>query len=342
MKWAGAAAQRAAQTQAPARFVLVTGPDSGMVRRLADDVAASLLRLAPDLTVQRFGEDDLRADPARIVQSVGAASLFGGASLGRLRVAGEREVAMAVKVMAEFDTRPPDGAFVVECGELARTSKGRKAFEDAAHAWSLQLYAASRSDLERAATQAAEQAGSRLAPGIVADILEAVAQDVDSVSAEVLKLAAWAGPGGVIDVDAVAAVGSGGREAGVDDAVNAAFSGKICEAVVHWDRAMAAGANAVVGLNAIGRRTRVLLGVRQAVESGAAASDAVRSRSLGVSWMRQADVAAQAGRWPRGVLEDVMSACVEADGQVKRAGMPAAAMVERLLLRIAKRGQSSQ
>jgi DNA polymerase III subunit delta len=341
MKWVGAAAQRAPHGQTAPRFVLVSGPDAGMVRRLADDVVAALVRASPDLSIQRFGEDDLKSDPARIVQAVSAASLFGGATLARLRVAGEREGAALIKLMTEFDGRPPDGAIVAEGGDLGRTSKTRKAFEDASHAWSLQLYAASRSDLEKVGKEAAAAASVTLAPHAMADILEAVAQDVDSVAAEVAKLAIWAGPAGTIDMDALAAVGSGGREAGVDDAVNAAFLGKPKEAIVHWDRALAAGANAIVGLNAIGRRVKTLLNVRLSMEGGASASDAVRNPRLGVMWLRQADVATQAGRWPRAALEEVLAACVEADAQVKRSAMPTAAMVERLLLRIAKRGQSS-
>jgi hypothetical protein len=38
-------------------------------------------------------------------------------------------------------------------------------------------------------------------------------------------------------------------------------------------------------------------------------------------------------------LEDVLTATLEADGQVKRAGSPDIALVEQLLIRIAKRAE---
>jgi DNA polymerase-3 subunit delta len=335
VKFAGAAAQRALSGGPPPRFVLVSGPDAGLVRRLADRVAQTWSAANADLTARRYNGDDLKAGPDRLVEAIGAASLFGGATLARVRIDGEREGGVLARIVADFADHPPEGAMVVESDELARGSKLKKAFEDATHAWSLQLYAPARQDLERAGEEAAAALAAHFAPGVLSDLLEAAAQDVDTVAGEATKLALYVGPGGVIDAAALDALGSASREAGVDEAVGAAFSGATVDTIAQLQRAAAGGASPVVILNGVARRIRLLLNVISTCEHGGSPSEAVKNPRLGVHFMRQGEVAAQAARWRRARLEDVLSATIAADQSVKRQGAPANEIVERLLIRIA-------
>lgn len=341
MKLTGVAAIKAAQKDLSPRFVMLSGPDAGQLRRLAEAIAARHQVQNPELEFKRFSEDDIKANPAGVEDAISSASLFGGAAIAHVRVSGEKDANMLTSLLDRADKGgpQPQGLLLLDVGEIGRSSKSRKLFEDSPNAWSLQLYEPTRDDLLGVARAEAKAAGVSIDPDALSALLEAVAQDTDSVAAEVQKLAVYAGRDGVIDLAAVEAVGSGGREAGLDEAIDAAFSGQSALMAIRLDQAFAGGANAVLVLNGIGRRIRLLLQVRAGVEAGGQAAEILKNPRLGVFWKRQADVARQAGLWSRAALEDALSALLDTDGQVKRAGAPDTALVEQLLIRIARRAE---
>lgn len=341
MKLTGLAAVKAAQKDLSPRFVILSGPDSGQLRRLAEALATRHRAQNPELEFKRFSEDDLKANPGGVEEAISSASLFGGAAIAHVRVSGEKDAASLAGLLERVDKGgpKPEGVLILDVGDIGRSSKTRKAFEDSAHAWSLQLYETTRDELLGVARAEAKAAGVSIELDALAAILEAVAQDTDSVAAEVQKLAVYAGTDGVIDLACVEAVGSGGREAGLDEAIDAAFSGQPALMVQRLEQAFGGGANPVAILNGTGRRVRLLLQVRAGVEAGGNAAEMLKHPKMGVFWKRQAEVARQAGLWSRAALEDVLTATLEADGQVKRAGSPDTALVEQLLIRIAKRAE---
>jgi DNA polymerase III subunit delta len=339
VKLAGAAATRAAHKDAPPRFVMLSGPDAGVLRRLGQVVAARHIRDNPNLELKRFSEDDLRSDPGGVEEAIASASLFGGAAIAHVRVSGEKDAAPLAALLDCVDKGgpAPDGVLILDIGDVAKTSKSRKLFEDSRYAWSLQLYDSTREDLAAVARQEANEAGVALDLDALGLILDNVAQDTDSVGAEVAKLAQFAGKGGTIDIAAVHEVGSGGREAGLDEAIDAAFGGQSGLMATRLEQAIASGANSVAITNAVGRRIRVLLQVQAGIANGGNAAEILKNPRMGVFWKRQADVARQAGLWGRAPLEEALRATLETDSQIKRAGSPDVALIERLLTRIAAR-----
>jgi DNA polymerase III subunit delta len=339
LKLAGAAATRAAQKDAPPRFVILSGPDAGVLRHLGLMIAERHIKANPNLELKRFSEDDLRSDPGGVEEAIASASLFGGAAIAHVRVSGEKDAAPLAALLDRVDKGgpQPDGVLILDIGEVAKTSKSRKIFEDSRHAWSLQLYESTRDDLAHVARQEANAAGVKLDPDALGLILETGAQDTDSIAAEVSKLAQYAGKGGTIDMVAIEAVGSGGREAGLDEAIDAAFGGHSGLMATRLEQALASGANTVAITNAVGRRIRVLLQVQAGIANGANAAEILKNPRMGVFWKRQADVARQAGLWGRAPLEEALRATLETDSQIKRAGSPDVALIERLLTRIATR-----
>lgn len=341
MKLTGSAATKAAQKDLSPHFVILSGPDSGQLRRLAEGIALRHQTQNPELEFKRFSEDDLKANPGCVEEAISSPSLFGGAAIAHVRVGGEKDASSLAGLLERVDKGgpKPEGVLILDVGDIGRSSKTRKIFEDSGYAWSLQLYETTRDELLGVARAEAKAAGASIEPDALSAVLEAVAQDTDSVAAEVQKLAVYAGPAGLIDLACVEAVGSGGREAGLDEAIDAAFSGNPILMVQRLEQAFGSGANAVAILNATGRRVRLLLQVRAGVEGGSNAVDILKHPKMGVFWKRQAEVARQVGFWSRSALEDVLTATLEADGQVKRAGSPDTALVEQLLIRIAKRAE---
>jgi DNA polymerase III subunit delta len=339
VKLAGAAATRAATKDAPPRFIMLSGPDGGVLRRLAITIAKRHSTANPSLELKRFSEDDLRSDPGGVEEAIATASLFGGAAIAVVRVSGEKDAAPMAALLDRVDKGgpQPDGVLIVDIGDVAKTSKSRKMFEDSCHAWSLQLYESTRDDLAAVARQEASAAGVSLELDALGAILENGAQDTDSIAAEVSKLAQYAGQGGTIDMAAIHEVGSGGREAGLDEAIDAAFGGQSGLMATRLEQAISSGANAVAITNAVGRRIRVLLQVQAGIANGGNAAEILKNPRMGIFWKRQGEVVRQAGLWARAPLEEALRATLDTDGQIKRAGSPDIALIERLLTRIAKR-----
>jgi DNA polymerase III subunit delta len=344
VKLVGAAASRAAQKDLAPRFVMLSGPDSGALRRLGRAVADRHIGANASLELKRFSDDDLRADPGCVDESIASASLFGGASIAYVRVSGEKDAGALAAMLERVDKGgpQPEGVLILDIGEASKGSKSRKMFEESKHAWSLQLYEPTRDDLVHVALQEAKSVGATIAPDALALILENSAQDSDSIAAEVVKLALYAGDNGTIDIAAIEHVGSGGREAGLVEAIDAAFGGQKALMATRLEQAFAGGANAVAITNAVGRHIRMLLQVQAGIATGGNAVDILKNPRLGVFWKRQSDVARQASLWGRGPLEEALRATLEADGMIKRAGSPDVALVERLLTRIATRASRAR
>jgi DNA polymerase III subunit delta len=339
VKLVGAAASRAAQKDLAPRFVMLSGPDSGALRRLGQGVAQRHIGVNPNLEIKRFSDDDLRSDPGCVEESIASASLFGGASIAYVRVSGEKDAGALAALLERVDKGgpAPEGVLILDIGEAQKSSKSRKLFEESKHAWSLQLYEPSREDLVHVALQEAKSMGATIAPDALALILENSAQDSDSIAAEVAKLALYAGPQGTIDIGAIEEVGSGGREAGLVEAIDAAFGGQTALMAKRLEQAFSGGANAVVIINAIGRHIRMLLQVQAGLAGSGNAAEILKNPRLGVFWKRQSDVARQAGIWGRAPLEEALRTTLETDGLLKRKESPEVALVERLLTRIASR-----
>jgi DNA polymerase III subunit delta len=343
VKLAGNTALRAAQKDLSPRFVLLSGPDTGVLRRLASAIGERHQKANPSLDVKRFSEDDIRADPGCVEEAIASASLFGGATIAQVRVSNEKDASVMGALLERVDKGgpAPEGVLILCVGDLAGTSKTRKLFEGSNHAWALQFYESTRDELALIARQEANLAGVTLEPDALALVLESVAQDSDSIAAEVAKLSLYAGAGGTVDRAAIQAVGSGGREAGLDEAIDAAFGGQSALMATRLEQALESGVSTVPIVNAVGRHIRLLLQVQAGMASGTSASEVVKSPRLRVFWKRQSEVARQAGVWGRAPLEDALRATLEADAQIKRGGSPDAALVERLLTRIAARAARS-
>jgi DNA polymerase III subunit delta len=339
VKLVGAAATRAAQKDLAPRFVMLSGPDSGALRRLGQSVVSRHMTANPDLEPKRFSEDDLRADPGCVEEAISSASLFGGASIAHVRVSGEKDAAALSAMLERVDKGgpQPEGVLILDVGDIARASKSRKMFEESKNAWSLQLYEPTRDELLHIARQEAQAGGVTIEPDALGLVLDNCAQDSDSIAGEIAKLSLYAGGGGVIDVAAIEAVGSGGREAGLSEAIDAAFGGQSGLMATRLEQAFASGANAVAITNAIGRHIRTLLSVQAGIATGGTAADILKNPRLGVFWKRQSDVVRQSSLWGRAPLEDALNATLETDGLLKRKESPEVALVERLLTRIASR-----
>jgi len=109
------------------RAVLLYGPDAGLVRERADDLARFVCSdLHDPFRVAELSGPAVAADPARLADETAQMSLIGGRRVVRVREAGDRLAAL----FREFlDDAPGDGFIVVESGELPGSSALRRVFD---------------------------------------------------------------------------------------------------------------------------------------------------------------------------------------------------------------------
>jgi len=98
------------------RFILLYGPDSGLVRERAEALLASAVDDPNDpFSLVRLDGDELSADPSRLVDEAMTVPLFGGRRAIRVR-AGSRSFASGVDTLADVALK--DCRIVIEAGEL--------------------------------------------------------------------------------------------------------------------------------------------------------------------------------------------------------------------------------
>src|SRR5690606_25091578 len=121
-----------------APWVLLYGPDGGLVRERATRLATAIAGDAADpFRVAELTAAMLRDDPARLSDEANAMSLTGGRRVVRLRDAGDVVAALVAPLL---DGPPPLALMVIEAGDLGPRSSLRLLFERSARGAALPCY----------------------------------------------------------------------------------------------------------------------------------------------------------------------------------------------------------
>ncbi|HVA14024.1 MAG TPA: DNA polymerase III subunit delta, partial [Stellaceae bacterium] len=226
------------------RAALVYGPDSGLVKERAEQVAHAICSdLGDAFRVAELDADTLARDPARLNDEAASMSLMGGRRLVRVHDAGDAVGAMFDRF---FKAPPPGDAFiVVAAGDLPPRSSLRRAFEAAKTAAAIACYLDGPREIGELAREvfAAHKITAR--PEALQYLVAHLGGDRGISRQELEKLALYVGDGGTVDEQAsVAAVGDS-AELTVDEAVFAAADGDATMLERALNRAFGEGAQAV-------------------------------------------------------------------------------------------------
>lgn len=196
------------------RAVLFYGPDEGRVRENAVKVARSVV---PDLSdpfrATQLSAADLKLDPARLADEAAALSLTGGRRVVRLRGGGEAHAELFADLLQNLIG---DTLIVVEAGELAKTSRLRKLFEDSPQCAIVACYEDSATELDAMIVDHLLQHGLRLNSDARAYLLQCLGEDRSASRQELDKLVSYMGPGGG-DLPGVSGIGDVSDTGGVSD-----------------------------------------------------------------------------------------------------------------------------
>lgn len=323
--------------------VLIYGPDEGLVRERADNLARRIVADFKDpFNYIELSEADLKADPARLADEAAALSFAGGERVVRLRASGEA----SAKRVAQFldaldkDALKSNALVIIEAGALTPRSGLRKAFEGAKKAAALACYAAGPADI-RAMAEAAAAAEDLRFDGEALDFLVAILGEDQGVSrAEIDKLILFKGPKllraerATITLDDVRGCLADRLGDAMDDAAAAAAGGAPKRLATALYRAAAAGASPVGQLRALQRAFARLKAAREHMDAGESAAGAMKKLRPPVFFAEQRRFEAQLSNWRSAKLDAALRMLIDAELDAKTSGAPQRAIVERAALRL--------
>jgi len=318
--------------------ILVYGPDSGLVRERALDLARSVVPdLADPFRVAEITADALTGDPARLADEVAAIAMTGGRRVVIVREAGDSLLTVVTEFLTHPPCRPPQAAFVViEAGSLPPRSTLRSLFESADNAGALACYLDEGAQLGDFIRKVLTEEKVALDPEALDYLTDNLGGDRGVTRRELEKLAIYAGPGGRVTVDdAVACVGDS-SELTLDEVGFAVAGGELAALDRAVARVFLEGVVPVSVLRAVSRHFERLRQAGAAVEGGSNDESAMAALRPSVFFRDKPRFRAQLRRWPSGRAASVLQRLVETEIQCKTTGLPAETVCRHALLEIAR------
>ncbi|MBL4870259.1 MAG: DNA polymerase III subunit delta [Robiginitomaculum sp.] len=319
--------------------VLFYGPDQGLSSERASLVAGKWAADPNDpFAVTSLTADDLAGDPAKLADEMSALSLLGDTRLIRLRLSHERNGAAIAKTIKALDAAPHTCAakLIIEAGDLSPRSAVRKCFEGAKHFAAIACYADTQATLANLVKSELSELGIRIERGALDALVPLLAGDRRMARSEIEKLALYKGYGtqedAVLTLEDIKLLAAGAGASGLDDIVLDALSGKTQAADAAFNRAMAGKVTPHSVLAALQRHLVRLHQVKCLMSSGQSSDDAMRALRPPVFMMQKTAFAGQVRIWPEAALARAISSSLDVEKQMKSTGMPATALMGRLLL----------
>ncbi len=334
MKLAGREAARfLARPDPKAAGILLFGADAMRVALKRAALVEALIgpEGAAEMRLTRIPATDLRRDPAALVDAAKATGFFAGP---RAVLVEEATDAFAPIVLAALgDWREGDARIVVTAGALGAGSSLRKGFEVARNAAAVGIYddPPGRGEIEAALAAAGLALPGREAMGVIEALARAL--DPGDFARFVEKLGLYKhGDGAPLSVDDIAACAPPTTE-DVDEVLMLAADGAAGRLASAFGSLAARGGSPTGLTIAAGRHFRALHGAACSREGPEAALVRARPPVFGP---RRARMAAQARALGPAAIEQALSQIMETELLLRSSRpMPGAALVERLLVRIA-------
>ncbi len=307
--------------------LLIYGSDAMRVALKRQQALAALLGegAEEEMRLSRLNGNDLRKEPALLLDAVKAVGFFPGPRAVFVQEANEN-AAPAILAALE-DWAPGDAQIIVTAGALKPTSKLRKAFEGHANAYAAAIYdnPPTREEIE----STLRDAGLTLPSSDVMAALNDLAQAIDPgdfrQTVEKLSLYKLNDPT-PITVDDVVACAPTSTEAAVDDVLMVVAEAKPHEIGPMMQKLVAQGANPVTLCIGAMRHFRALHRAACDTSGRPTIFGPYRDRML-----------AQSRKWGAPKLETAIGLLTDTDLKLRSAGQnaPGMALVERTLIRLA-------
>lgn len=322
------------------RALLIYGSDAGEVSDAARRVLHKLTGFTADsLAVTQLDERAIAADPGRLADEVQSLSLLGGKRVVWIRGADSQ----FAKAVAPLLAGSAPGNFILgEAAALGKSSPLRALFEESEHALALPLYEATEESAAALIENMLRDTGLKISSEARLRLVELTGCSAPLLRQEVEKLALYCNGSDSVGVDDVAALCGAGGEVGADDLIFAAFSGDVERTDRQLGRLLNAGVDAGRLAMLAHQHVTRLIDLRQAVDRGMSADQAVKSARPPIFFKSQPAFVAQLLSWSLQALLGAAASVAAAvrDGRL----MPGLSdvLVGRMLLATARKARAAR
>jgi DNA polymerase III subunit delta len=318
------------------RLYLIAGPDESTCAALCDHLVGLVGRDAERI---ELAGDELKRDPARLATEAASLSLFAGARVVRLSIAGGGDDCLAA-VEALFAADAAPNVVVAGAPALTKKSKLFKMAEDAAQARVAICYQPDTRELIQIAVAAARTEGLQLASSEAMMLVELVAGDQKLLLREIEKLALYrdAAPDRqrAVQAEDIVALGAAVHEEDVSACVNVTLAGKTGELPALFATADAVGVAEIRLLRALSTRVMLLARLRAEVDGGQHPRSLVEEKRNGIFWKEKDAVIQQLRLWDSIRLARLMSRLLACERALKASGTAGTVLFRRLIVDIAR------
>ncbi len=303
------------------RAVLLYGPDAGLVRERAENLARTV---CPDLhdpfRVAELTAATLAGDPARLADEAAQISLMAGRRVIRVRDAGDPLAPLFTRFLSDS---VGDGLVVAEAGDLPARSVLRRAFDDSPAAAAIGCYPDSARDLATMIRDACAEHRIGISRDAQDFLVEHLGGDRLLTRSELEKLTLYAGDGGRVELDDARAVVADSALLSLDDALFAAVEGHAAALDRALARVFQEGGSPVTVIRALLRHLQRLHLLAARIAGGLSVEDAIRSARPPIFFKEQDSWRRQLARWNERRLRGALSRVAEAEFHMKLTGLPA-------------------
>lgn len=315
------------------RFVLIYGPDAGLVSERAAALADTFARRqGRDAEVIRLDDRDFAEEPARLDIELRTQPMFASAKVVRVTAGNRLDVPSLKALLGE----PSDNALIVEAGNLRPDSGLRKLFEKLPDGAALPCYADER-DLSGVIDSELAEAGLTIDRETKAYLMNRLGADQAMSRTEVAKLALYAKGNGSVTHDDIAAIVGDAAEIALENFVYAASAGEPRNALRELQRLAAAGTDRAAALSALARHFTQLHRAAATQASGGSLEDAVRSLRPRPHFKREPTFLAHCRKWGAHRLAHALPLIQETVRRSRRSPDLDDVFAERLLLTLASK-----
>lgn len=314
-----------------ALVVLVYGPDSGLMKERAAQIAKSAVAdLNDPFNAITMTVEHITADPARLPDEARAISMMGGRRLIRVEDAGDK----ITPVIKDYLAAPDANALIVlEAGELGTKSSLRALCEKSPAAAAVPCYVEDERDISRLIRESVQAEKKQIESDAVAWLAVNISGDRMKARGEIEKLLLYKGAdtGTITLEDARAACGEAGAQ-GLDDLVYSVGKRDAAAALRVLGQLWAEGTNFIVVLRSLQNHFRRLHITRARIDLGDSAETAMKSLSPPVFFKQEALFRAQAQSWNLKTLTTCLKRLHDLEAQCKQTGIPAETLCAQAVL----------
>ncbi len=313
---------------------LVFGPDEGMVHERAMLMSRAILGDGDDpFRLTELTGDEIKADPARLVDEARAIAMMGGRRVVRVtRVSDTHEPAFAALLADHRDSS--QCLIVIEAGDIGGKSSLKRLFENAPHAAAIACYRDEAAALPVLITQHLKAAGLDIDRDAVSYLAANLGGDRGITRAELDKLVLYMGSEKKVSLeDAMANVGDQSA-VGQDDLCTAIGLGDLKGLERQIERNLAES-NEISLIRAVVRHFMKLHQVTARVARGEQLEAAMAGLRPPVFWKAVDGFKAQCRRWPADTIGQALLRLAEIEAEAMRQHQFADTLTRRGLMEIA-------